>query len=66
VGLITLATELLLLLHVPPLSASLNVIVVPAHTRSKPPIAGGDELTVTTAERLQPNPKEYVITDVPE
>ena len=49
---LTLAIPVLLLLHTPPLAASLNVVVDPAHTVAVPlmiPATGG-RLTVTTWE----------------
>ncbi len=47
------ATVRLLLDHVPE-EASVTVAVAPVHTASVPPIAAGNELTVTGAEIMQP------------
>jgi hypothetical protein len=55
---------LLLLLHVPP-PASVSNMLPYWHTAAGPPIAVGNELTVTTAVVLQPNPSEYVMIVVP-
>ena len=44
----TVATEVVLLVQVPPANTSVSVIVDPAHTGVFPVIAGDDELTVTT------------------
>ena len=54
----TVATEVLLLLHVPPVVESVNVVVEPAHTGDIPPVIDGTyivELTVasTVAELEQ-------------
>jgi hypothetical protein len=49
----TVATDVLLLLHVPP-PASLNEVVIPEHTLSAPSIAVGNGLTVNTAVAIQP------------
>ena len=46
VALLTVATEVLLLLHVPPVVASVNVVVEPTHTADAPLIAAGSGLTV--------------------
>lgn len=49
---LTVAIEVLLLLHAPPVVASVKVTVPPEHTVSVPPIATGTEgaaFTVTTA-----------------
>lgn len=43
----TLPTDGLLLLHVPPLTASVNVIVVPIQSAIVPMIADGDAFTVS-------------------
>lgn len=47
----TVATEGLLLLHVPPAVASANVTVDPIHTAVLPLIADGRALTVNAAVR---------------
>ena len=44
----------LLLLHVPPVTASLKVVVKPAHTLDAPEIAIGEGLTVTVVVVVQP------------
>jgi hypothetical protein len=43
----TVATARSLLLHVPPVVASVNVIVDPTHTKDAPPIEAGKGFTVT-------------------
>ena len=43
----TVATEVLLLVHVPPGNASVNAVVLPEHTNKEPVIAGGIGVTVT-------------------
>jgi hypothetical protein len=48
------ATVTLLLLHVPPVVASLSVSVEPAHTPATPDIAEGALFTVTTLVTLHP------------
>jgi hypothetical protein len=50
----TVATAVLLLLHVPPLVASARVEQNPTQTETGPVIATGGVLTVTTAVRIQP------------
>jgi len=47
------ATEPLPLVQVPPEDASVSVVVAPAHKDVVPPMAAGDELTITGAETLQ-------------
>ena len=49
----TVATVVLELLHVPPVTESVSVIVDPAHTVPGPDIEGTDE-TVITLETVQP------------
>jgi hypothetical protein len=61
----TVATRLLLLLHVPPPGASVSDIVPPVHTVVAPIIADGNGLTVTTVVVKQPEGKVYVIVAVP-
>ncbi len=51
---VTVATAVLLLLHVPPEVASLNVTVDPTHTFALPVIAAGNGLTVNTADAAHP------------
>lgn len=52
----TVAVNTSLLLHVPPLVASVSVLVSPSHTLSVPPIAAGNAFTetVTVADPVQP------------
>jgi len=67
----TVATDVLLLLHVPPVAVSARVIVDPTQTLDDPVIAGtvGNGLTVTAAVTIVVQPKPlvtlYVIVDVP-
>lgn len=56
--LVMVATEVLLLLHVPPAVALDHVIVVPAHAVAEPLIAAGAALTVIVWVALQPVPVE--------
>jgi hypothetical protein len=44
----------LLLLHVPPVVAVLNVVTAPWHNELAPVMAAGIALTVTTAVAVQP------------
>jgi len=59
-----LAMELLLLLQVPPVVASLNKVASPTHTSETPVIIPGKALTVTTTVAVQ-LPNEYPIVAVP-
>ena len=52
------ATELLLLLQVPPVTASLNVVVNPVHTFSDPIIVPGAGVIVITLVSAVPQPVE--------
>lgn len=61
----TVATEDVLLVHVPP-PASLREVVKPAQTAGVPEIPDGNGLTVSTVVIKQPVPKVYVIVDVPD
>jgi len=54
----TVAIPVALLLHVPPLMASVNVVVAPAHTAVTPVMINGDELTATILVTVQPEPNE--------
>lgn len=54
-----------LLVHTPPVVASVNVIVEPTHTLDAPEIAAGTGLTVTKNVFAQPVPSVYVIMAVP-
>jgi hypothetical protein len=60
----TVATEVLLLVQVPPPGRSLNGVVVPAHNDAVPVISPGAALTVSVTDVVQP-PKVYVIVEVP-
>src|SRR4051812_40034531 len=59
------ATDVLLLLHVPLVVASLSVVIEPRHTVAAPVIIAGIGFTVTTAALRQPLGNEYVIPAVP-
>jgi hypothetical protein len=48
------ATAVLVLLHVPPVAASVNVVLAPTHNDREPPIAGGVATTVTVVVVEQP------------
>ena len=60
----TVAIAVLLLLHVPPLVASLNVVVLPAQTVVMP-VIGAMGFTVTVVVAAQPVDIVYVIAVVP-
>ena len=62
---VIVATDVVLLLHVPPVLRSVNTIVEPAHTGVEPDMADGNELTVTTVVAEQPVLSAYVIIEVP-
>ena len=53
----TVAIAVLLLLQVPPVEPSLNVVVKPEHTCKVPVIATGNGLTFTVTVSIQPVPK---------
>jgi len=55
----------LLLLHVPPDTVFVRLVVCPAHTEVVPPIAEGNGLTVKPVVVKHPVGKVYVITVVP-
>jgi hypothetical protein len=59
-----LATAVLLLLHVPPVTALLNVMADPAQIEAGPDIDDGDWFTVTTVVTKPPE-AVYVIVTVP-
>jgi len=61
----TVANDVFVLLHVPPVSVLASVIAEPTHTWLGPVIAGGVVLTVTTDVMKHPVPSVYVITGVP-
>jgi hypothetical protein len=54
-----------LLLHTPPATASLNVVVSPTHTESTPVIAAGAGFTVTVLANMHPPPNVYAMEAVP-
>ncbi len=56
--LLTVATDVLPLAHVPPVVASAKVIEEPTHTAPEPDMATGVVLTVTIAVTEQPVPNE--------
>jgi len=53
---VIVATEVVPLVHTPPVLTSVSVIVEPAHTRVDPDIAEGNELTVTITDAEHPVP----------
>lgn len=59
------ATEVALLLHVPPVLVLLSVVVAVAHTCVAPVIAAGVAFTVASAVRIQPPGNMYVIIALP-
>ena len=61
----TLAMAGALLDHVPPATASLNVVVRPEHTDVIPVIAAGNTFTVTVRIAMQPSPSVYDMVAVP-
>ncbi len=61
----TVATDVLLLIHVPPLVASVSVIAIPVQSRVFPEIDAGDGLTVTIVVAVQPETTVNVIVAVP-
>jgi len=54
----TVAIPVTLLLHVPPLVASANVVVAPVHTAVPPVMINGDGLIVRIFVTVQPVPNE--------
>jgi hypothetical protein len=66
VPLTAVATLVVPLVHVPPVVASVNVIVEPAQKAADAGMVDGVVLTVTIAVAVQPVPNEYVIMAVPE
>jgi hypothetical protein len=58
------ATEVLLLLQVPPGVASDSVVVAPRQMLKRP-VIGGDELMVTDLIALQPVPSVYIMVSIP-
>jgi hypothetical protein len=61
----TVATLVVLLLHMPPPVVLLSVVLLPTHTVDEPVIAAGSGLTVTTSVAKHPVDTVYVIVDVP-
>ena len=51
---LTVAVDILLLLHAPPPMLSLNVIIAPVHTMPGPEMADGNGFIVTPFVALQP------------
>jgi hypothetical protein len=60
-----LAIDVSLLIHVPPVRVSDNVVVCPTHTVLIPSIGVGSGLTVTIVERRHPVASVYVTLTVP-
>ncbi len=60
----TVATEVTLLLHVPPDVASVRLVVDPWHTLGVPRITAGSGFTVTVLDVVQPLVAVYVISAV--
>lgn len=58
------ATAVLLLVHVPPVTASVSVVVCPTHNPLSPLIAGA-VLMVTVLVATHPAPATYDITEIP-
>jgi len=50
----TVATVVLLLLHVPPAVASVNEVILPAHTARVPVMGAGENVTNTVVVVMQP------------
>jgi len=66
----TVATAVVLLLHVPPGTALMSVILPPTHTLmpgvpTVPMIGPGNGFTVTVVVTKQPDDSMYVMTEVP-
>lgn len=61
----TVATEVTVLVQVPPTAPSLNVIPKPEQTVDAPESAPGAATTVTECVSSAPHPVEYVMTTVP-
>ena len=62
---LTVATETSLLLHVPPDTELVKVVVAPAHTDVAPDIADGGVEILTTEVPRQPDDNKYDIVEVP-
>jgi hypothetical protein len=52
----TVATAVLLLVHVPPATASLSAVVEATHTNNVPVIVAGEVFTVTVVVAIHPVP----------
>lgn len=63
--LLIVASEVLLLLQVPPAVASVNCVVAATHTPAAPEIAAGKGFTITDVVAMQPKLREYVMVVVP-
>ena len=61
----TIATVCALLLHVPPVEASVKLTEEPTHTVAVPVMPAGTGSTVTVVVAVQPKGNEYVIVAVP-
>jgi hypothetical protein len=61
----TVATDVALLLHVPPNVASVKVVVALVQTVDAPPIVAGRAFTVTVLIAMQPAEVVYVIIGLP-
>jgi hypothetical protein len=53
---LTVATDVVPLVHVPPVGVELSEVVLPAHMVVVPVIADGAELTLTTVVLVHPEP----------
>jgi hypothetical protein len=62
---LTLATDGLRLVHMPPIMASLNVVVKPWHKLDAPIIVVGNALTVTAVDAKQPVDNMYTTVATP-
>jgi len=61
----TVASNVLLLVHVPPPELFVSVVVAPTHTVLAPPIVAGEVFTVTLVTAKQPEGTVYVMSGVP-
>jgi hypothetical protein len=66
VELLTVATDVFELDHVPPEVDEERVVVVPTQVTAVPEMAAGSGFTVSIAVRVQPVPMVYVIIELPE
>lgn len=60
----TVAVPVVLLLHIPPVVASVRFVVAPAQTEAVPPITAGKRLTVNGLVAKHPPATVYVIIAV--